>query len=104
MSRRSGLGILKATGAAGKQDCWLASRTATARQSSCLGFRSSGAITRCSWDDASGSESPETGRPPSVTSTGVDSVSKLELNVGEPALEISPSQAAELFAIILGVE
>jgi threonine aldolase len=40
--------------------------------------------------------------PPALGATAVDGVSKLELNVGEPALEISPSQAAELFSIVLG--
>jgi threonine aldolase len=42
--------------------------------------------------------------PPALGATGVDRVSRLELNVGEPALEISPAQAAELFAIVLGAE
>jgi hypothetical protein len=41
--------------------------------------------------------------PPALGVTGVDRVSKLELDVGEPALEISPGQAAELFSIVLGV-
>jgi hypothetical protein len=40
--------------------------------------------------------------PPALAATGVDQVSKLELNVGEPALEISPAVAAELFSIVLG--
>jgi hypothetical protein len=31
----------------------------------------------------------------------VPNISKLELNVGEPALEISPKEAAELFATVL---
>jgi hypothetical protein len=30
----------------------------------------------------------------------VPNVSKLELNIGEPALEISPKEAAELFAAV----
>jgi threonine aldolase len=33
--------------------------------------------------------------------TAVDDVSRIELNVGEPALEISPAEATELFAIVL---
>jgi threonine aldolase len=41
--------------------------------------------------------------PPALGGTAVDRVSKLELNIGEPALEVSPAQAAELFAIVLGV-
>jgi threonine aldolase len=41
--------------------------------------------------------------PPALHATDVDRVSKVELNVGEPALEISPAEAAELFSIVLGV-
>jgi len=37
-----------------------------------------------------------------LRATGVDGVSKLELTIGEPALEISPDEAAELFSIVLG--
>jgi threonine aldolase len=40
--------------------------------------------------------------PPALGATEVDRVSKLELNLGEPALQISPAQAAELFSIVLG--
>ena len=40
--------------------------------------------------------------PPALGATTVDGVSKLELNVGEAALEIGPSEAAELFSIVLG--
>jgi hypothetical protein len=32
----------------------------------------------------------------------VPNVNKLELNVGEPALDITPGEAAELFAIVTG--
>jgi hypothetical protein len=39
--------------------------------------------------------------PPALGATPVDGVSKLELNVGETALAISPAQAAELFSIVL---
>ncbi len=41
--------------------------------------------------------------PPALGASGVDGVGTLELNVGEPALEISASEAAELFSIVLGV-
>jgi threonine aldolase len=41
--------------------------------------------------------------PPALRATDVDRVSKFELNVGEPALEISPAEAAELFSIVLGI-
>ena len=34
--------------------------------------------------------------------TEVDDVARVELNVGEPALEISPTEAAELFSAVLG--
>ena len=40
--------------------------------------------------------------PPALAGTEVDRISKLEVNVGEPALEISPARAAELFAIVVG--
>lgn len=36
-----------------------------------------------------------------IEPTIVPDVSKLELNIGEPALEISPAEAAELFATIV---
>lgn len=42
--------------------------------------------------------------PPALGATGVDRVSRLELDLGEPALAISPAQAAELFSIVLGAE
>jgi hypothetical protein len=32
----------------------------------------------------------------------VPNVNKLELNIGEPALEITPDEAAELFAVVIG--
>ena len=32
----------------------------------------------------------------------VPNVNKLELNIGEPALDITPGEAAELFAIVTG--
>jgi threonine aldolase len=38
---------------------------------------------------------------PALGVTDVDRVSKLELNVGEPALAIAPAEAAELFSIVL---
>ena len=41
--------------------------------------------------------------PPALHATDVDRISKVELNVGEPALQISPAEAAELFSIVLGV-
>jgi threonine aldolase len=41
--------------------------------------------------------------PPALRATDVDRVSKLELNVGEPALQISPAEAAELFSSVLGI-
>ena len=41
--------------------------------------------------------------PPALRATDVDRVSQLELNLGEPALQISPAEAAELFSIVLGV-
>ena len=40
--------------------------------------------------------------PPGLGATDVDGVSKLELDVGEPALRISPAEAAELFSLVLG--
>lgn len=41
--------------------------------------------------------------PPALRATEVDRVSKLELNIGEPALQISAAEAAELFSIVLAV-
>ncbi|HEX5192588.1 MAG TPA: beta-eliminating lyase-related protein [Solirubrobacteraceae bacterium] len=34
--------------------------------------------------------------------TEVDDVARIELNIGEPALDISPDEAAELFSLVLG--
>ena len=42
--------------------------------------------------------------PPALGEIAVDRVSKLELSIGEPALAISPAQAAELFSTVLGVQ
>lgn len=37
-----------------------------------------------------------------LAATELDDVGKLELNIGAPALEIAPAEAAELFAAVLG--
>jgi hypothetical protein len=38
-----------------------------------------------------------------IAATVVPGVSRVELSIGEPALEISPEEAAELFSVLLSV-
>ena len=44
------------------------------------------------------------GSPIASSPTVVPNVTKLELNIGEPALEITPAEAAELFATVVAHE
>jgi hypothetical protein len=38
-----------------------------------------------------------------IAATVVPGVSRVELSIGEPALEVSPEEAAELFSVLLSV-